>query len=45
MQQTNNRYNKEYFSTISQIGQNALIESKVLKQANIIWVKQYQIWT
>ena len=31
--QTIDRYNKESFSTRSQIGQNALIQSKVFKQA------------
>ena len=31
--QTIDKYNKESFSTRSQIGQNALIQSKVFKQA------------
>ena len=31
--QTIDRYNKESFSTRSQIGQNALIQSKVFKEA------------
>ena len=31
--QTIDKYNKESFSTRSQIGQNALIQSKVIKQA------------
>ena len=31
--QTNDKYNEESFSTRSQIGQNALIENKVFKQA------------
>ena len=30
--QTNDKYNKESFSTRSQIGENALIQSKVFKQ-------------
>ena len=34
--QTIDKYNKEYFSTRSQIGQNALIRSKVFKQAKNI---------
>ena len=34
--QTIDKYNKESFSTRSQIGQNALIQSKVFKQATNI---------
>ena len=34
--QTIDKYNKESFSTRSQIGQNALIQSKVFKQARNI---------
>ena len=43
--QTIDKYNKESFSTRSQIGQNTLVQSKVLKQAISILGEKYQIWT
>ena len=43
--QTIVRYNKESFSTRSEIVQNALIQSKVSKQAVIFMRKTIQIWT
>ena len=40
--QTIDKYNKESFSTRSQVGQNSLIQSKVFKQAKKIWEKRHQ---
>ena len=42
--QTIEKYNKESFSTRSQIGQNALIQSKIFKQAIEIMVILLMIW-
>ena len=40
--QTIDKYNKESFSTRSEIVQNALIQSKVSKQTVILWEKQFR---
>ena len=50
---TIDKYNKDSFSTRSQIGRNDLIQNKVFiyfisfhyLKLYLLWVKQYRIWT
>ena len=42
--QTIDKYNRESFSTRTQLSQNAFIQSKVLNKQKLLWTKQYLIW-